>query len=165
MGVLLNNYACAYHCIDPFEFWSKSHRKFHIIHLHVLHYQFQKWIYKTQIPTSSELLTLQTSYFQHIMPYHFHMREYNLVSCTRGVPMFEVRSPKPPHLQVGVFEFGVYVEGSRRYINFVIFILSVTEISLCEVNVHFPNQFGKPLFNVWRNYWRESSINLYIRNG
>ena len=52
---------------------------------------------------------------------------------------------KPPHLQVGAFEllFGLFVERSCHYwfVLFVNFILSITEISLCEVNAHFPTRF------------------------
>ena len=45
----------------------------------------------------------------------------------------------------------------------LIFILSVTEISLCEVNAHFPSCFVPIILahhiklNAWGNYWRESS--------
>ena len=45
----------------------------------------------------------------------------------------------------------------------LIFILSIMEILLCEVNIHFPGRFApnklanRVLFNVWGNYWHESS--------
>ena len=50
---------------------------------------------------------------------------------------------KPLHLQVGMLRFGLYVEGSCCFDLFrsLIFALSITEILLCEVNIHFPYRF------------------------
>ena len=79
--------------------------------------------HKTQIAIYSDLLTLSTSYFQHITPHHFYMRKYNLVSCTSGVPTLRGLIPRgsnPPHLQVGVFE-SLHIRIVRRGYCFVLF--------------------------------------------
>ena len=130
--------------------------------------------HKTQSVVFSELVVLSTSYFRHIIPHRFCMRGCNLVYCNKqGIYATYTRfdtpwGSKPPHLPVGVFEsLRNWSErrGACRYL-FVLFVdfylvrYGDAAVRRCEVNVHFfalINLANCVQFNVWGNYWCESS--------
>ena len=119
------------------------------------------WIYiyniKLKLLYLLNYYRLLTSYFQSIIPHHFYMRKYGILHKwgTDVMRFNTLRGSKPSHLQVGAFKLLQIWSACREVLSLLIcsvcliFILSVTEIQLCKVNVEFPrsfraNQFGKP---------------------
>ena len=92
-----------------------------------------------------------------------------LAQAGRGTNIMRFDIPsgsKLPHLQVRVFESLQIQSVCRRPIDLfcsLIFIQSVTEIPLCEVNVNFPGCFtainlAKKSYSMYKgNYWHETS--------